>query len=51
MVALYTVWYNFVKMHKSIGMTPALAPGVCDTLWSTKDCREKKPGRKPKQAS
>jgi IS1 family transposase len=33
MVALYTVWYNFVKQHKSLkGLTPAMAAGVTDTL-------------------
>src|SRR5437867_7177387 len=37
MVALYTVWYNFVKMHKSLKMTPALAANVTDTLWSMDD--------------
>jgi len=37
MVALYTVWYNFVKMHKTLKMTPALAAGVSDRLWSVED--------------
>lgn len=37
MVALYTVWYNFVKMHKTLKMTPALAAGVADRLWSIED--------------
>lgn len=37
MVALYTVWYNFVKMHKTLKMTPALAAGVSDRLWSIED--------------
>ncbi len=40
MVALYTVWYNFVKMHKSLKMTPALAAGVTDRLWSMEDIAE-----------
>src|SRR3546814_21071960 len=32
-VALYAVWYNFVKQHKSIkGATPAMAAGVSNTL-------------------
>jgi IS1 family transposase len=59
MVALYTVWYNFVKMHKTLKMTPALAAGVTDTLWSMEDLAalvedfdaklpRKKVGRKPK---
>ncbi len=38
MVALYTVWYNFVKQHKSLqGITPAMAAGVTDKLWDMKD--------------
>ena len=38
MVALYTVWYNFVKQHKSLkGLTPAMAAGVTDKLWSMED--------------
>ena len=37
MVALYTVWYNFVKMHKTLKMTPALAAGVSSKLWSVGD--------------
>jgi IS1 family transposase len=37
MVALYTVWYNFVKMHKTLRMTPAMASGVSDRLWSMED--------------
>jgi hypothetical protein len=37
MVALYTVWYNFVKMHKTLMMTPAMAAGMSDRLWSVGD--------------
>ena len=37
MVALYTVWYNFVKIHKAHRMSPALAAGVADRLWSMED--------------
>ncbi|WP_375456242.1 IS1 family transposase [uncultured Methylobacterium sp.] len=37
MVALYTVWYNFVKMHKKHRMSPAMAAGVSDRLWSMED--------------
>ena len=32
MVALYTVWYNFVRIHKTLRVTPAMAAGVSDTL-------------------
>ena len=34
MVALYTVWYNFVRMHKTLRVTPAMAAGVTDRLWT-----------------
>ncbi|HSI39974.1 MAG TPA: IS1 family transposase [Xanthobacteraceae bacterium] len=37
MVALYTVWYNFVKMHKTLRMTPAMSAGVSARLWSMED--------------
>ena len=37
MVALYTVWYNFVKLHKTLKMTPAMTAGVADKLWSAGD--------------
>lgn len=41
MVALYTVWYNFVKQHKNIkGLSPAMAAGVSKTLWSMSDLAE-----------
>jgi IS1 family transposase len=41
MVALYTVWYNFVKQHKSLKrLSPAMAAGVTDKLWEMKDLAE-----------
>jgi IS1 family transposase len=41
MVALYTVWYNYVKQHKSLkGISPAMASGLSDTLWSMNELAE-----------
>ena len=37
MVALYTVWYNFVRMHKTLKCSPAMAAGISKTLWSMED--------------
>jgi IS1 family transposase len=37
MVALYTVWYNFVRTHKAHKLSPAMAAGVTDKLWSMDD--------------
>jgi hypothetical protein len=28
MVALYTVWYNFIRRHKTLKTTPAVAAGL-----------------------
>ncbi len=50
-LALYFVWYNFCRQHKSLGgVSPAMAAGVSDTLhdmeWivSLIDERAPKPG-------
>ncbi len=41
MVALYTIWYNYVKQHKTLkGLSPAMAAGISDTLWSMTDLAE-----------
>ena len=49
MVALYTVWYNFVKQHKTLkGLSPAMAAGVSDTLWSMTDLAEMVDAAAPK---
>lgn len=37
MVALYTCWYNFVRIHKTLRVTPAMAAGISKTLWSMED--------------
>ena len=36
MVALYSVWYNFVRIHKTLRVSPAMAAGL-DQLWSMDD--------------
>jgi IS1 family transposase len=33
MVALYTVFYNFTKIHKTLRTTPAMAAGLTDRVW------------------
>lgn len=49
MVALYTVWYNYVKQHKSLkGLSPAMAAGLSDTLWSVTDLAEMVDAAAPK---
>ena len=36
-VALHYMYYNFVKVHHSLHMTPAMAAGVTDRLWEIED--------------
>ena len=41
MVALYSVWYNYVRQHKTLkGISPAMAAGISQTLWSMADLAE-----------
>ena len=51
MLSLYFVHYNFIRMHKTLRMTPAMAAGVTDTLHDMEwlvgliDARAQKPNR------
>jgi IS1 family transposase len=36
-VALHFTYYNFVRIHKTLRMTPAMAAGVADKLWEIGD--------------
>ena len=36
-VALHFAHYNFVRVHSSLRVTPAMAAGITDHLWSVKD--------------
>ena len=37
MVALYALWYNFVRIHKTLRTSPAMAAGIETPLWSMED--------------
>jgi len=37
MVALYALWYNFVRIHKTLRTSPAMAAGIESRLWSMED--------------
>ena len=39
-VALHFMYYNFVKIHQTLRMTPAMAAGVTDKLWEISDLVE-----------
>jgi hypothetical protein len=36
-VALFVMYYNFVRIHKTLRTTPAMAAGVTDRLWEIGD--------------
>lgn len=36
-VAIHFMHYNFVRIHQSLRITPAMAAGVTSTLWSLAD--------------
>src|SRR5450631_2546789 len=35
--ALHYFAYNFIKIHRTLHMSPAMAAGVTDRLWSVED--------------
>jgi hypothetical protein len=39
-VALHYAHYNFVRVHRTLRCTPAMAAGVTDGLWSLEDMVE-----------
>jgi hypothetical protein len=51
-LSLYFVFYNFVRTHKAHKLSPAMAAGVSDRLWSMEDIadlietRQPKPGKR-----
>jgi len=36
-LALYFMFYNFARIHSSLKVSPAMAAGVTDTMWSMAD--------------
>jgi IS1 family transposase len=37
MVAIWSVWYNFIRIHKTLRITPAMAAGISKTLMTWED--------------
>lgn len=37
MVALYTVWYNWVRINSAVKVAPAMAAGLSDRFWEMDD--------------
>jgi len=39
-VVLWFAFYNFCRVHKSLRMTPAMAAGIADHIWSVRELLE-----------
>ena len=39
-VMLWYCWYNFGRVHKSLRVTPAMAAGIADHVWSVRELLE-----------
>ena len=37
MVALFALWYNFVRVHKTLRVSPAMGAGIDSRLWSVEN--------------
>ena len=40
MVAIYAVWYNWIRIHKTLRVTPAMAAGISETVMNWSDIVE-----------
>ena len=49
-LALYFAFYNFCRIHKTLKITPAMAAGITDRLWSLEDIAERIEARNEKPA-
>lgn len=36
-IAMYTMYYNFVRVHQTLRVTPAMAAGISDHVWSLEE--------------
>jgi hypothetical protein len=39
MVGIYAVWYNWIRIHKTLRVTPAIAAGLSKTVMDWSDLR------------
>jgi hypothetical protein len=37
MVAIHFLYYNFGRIHKTLRVTPAMAAGLADHVWSLEE--------------
>jgi hypothetical protein len=39
-LALHFAYYNFCRIHRSLRVTPAMAAGITDQIWSVRELLE-----------
>ena len=39
-IALHFAWYNFIRRHQSLRMTPAMAAGITNHMWTMRELLE-----------
>lgn len=49
MVALYFMFYNFCRVHKTLRVTPAMEAGIADYVWSVEELVALIPERRAKK--
>lgn len=49
-LTLYLAFYNFVRIHKTLKVTPAMAAGITNRLWSLEDVANRIADGKPAPA-
>ncbi len=47
MVAIWSVWYNFIRIHKTLRVTPAMAAGLSQTVMDWSDIVEEMEAEAP----
>ena len=50
MVAIHAVYYNFARIHKTLRITPAMAAGLSDHVWSLEEIVQMADGLMAKSA-
>lgn len=46
-VSLHVAWYNFVRVHESLRVTPAMEAGITDRVWTVQELVERAMAAEP----
>ena len=48
-IAIYFMHYNYARIHKTLGVTPAMEAGISDHVWSLEEIVEMAESAMPKR--